>query len=152
MVRLVGHSNVLFPCTSHLHNTGGSGHFTTSAAPTQPFDYISFFGNIHCAFMSKIFLTKMQFEWKNLPQLTWYLTCTDENNLAQITCAPSFILINIWFFFWNFNLCIWASKLNINLSQRKIYSSRMRKQVLKYWLGIPYPFFTPVSASPLTQC
>ena len=65
-----------------------------------------------------------------------YWTYLDETHFAQIRPALSFILITIGsFFIQNFNSSIWESKLQINLSGHKIYSSRTSGRVSRHWLS-----------------
>ena len=57
------------------------------------------------------------------------LTCPDENQLAKLKYESK---LNITFdkidlFFQNFDMSIWASKLEINLSRIKIYWLRMSR-------------------------
>ena len=60
------------------------------------------------------------------------LTCPDENKLAKLQFESQIIITidNIYIFFKNFNLSIWTSKLEINLSGIKIYSSQRSRRVL----------------------
>ena len=61
-----------------------------------------------------------------------------KNELAKLwfESQPNIIINDTYIFFWNFHLSICSSKLEINLSGSKIYSSRLNRRVLRYSLHL----------------